>query len=144
MTKLKENQLLISATGITIKTTVGNIVTWKKCFTDHFKGNGYIVTKTKTLKESVQIVMEKNISIQINFFHNGKITIATGHEINHRRNFAFNRKWIGYKLWKHLQTKVHVTSRLDFIRKISRRCKIIRYLTAPLSKIKTYLRLFQG
>ena len=52
-------------------------MTWKKCFTDHFKGNGYIVTKTKTLKESVQIVMEKNISIQINFFHNGKTTIAT-------------------------------------------------------------------
>ena len=61
MTKLKENQLLISATtGITIKTTVENIATWKKCFTDQFKGNGYIVTKTKTLKESVQIVMEKN------------------------------------------------------------------------------------
>ena len=77
MTKLKENQLLISATGITIKTTVENIVTWGKCFTDHFKGNGYIVTKTKTLKEPVQIVMEKNISIQINFFHNGKIAIAT-------------------------------------------------------------------
>ena len=77
MTKLKENQLLINTTGITIKSTVENIVSWKKCFIEKFKINGYIIIKTKELKESVQVVMEKDVTININFFHNGKITIIT-------------------------------------------------------------------